>query len=242
MITSYTTRTLFVRVSSRLLFLLLVARASVCLGQSFATPVDYTVGMSPTAVAVGDLNGDGKPDLAVANFNNQNVSVMLGTGDGTFSAKVDYVVGGSPIAIVIADLNSDGKPEFVNSFNALSNAQYVSTLMDRYSLTQITTPDPSAPDGTNKVTLTVTDLTNALNGGTLTRSQVLRAISDSDQIFSAEFFKAFVAMQYYGYLRRTPESGGYNAWLNYLNANPSDFRTMVNGFMNSIEYRLRFGP
>jgi hypothetical protein len=50
-----------------------------------------------------------------------------------------------------------------------------------------------------------------------------------------------VAMQYYGYLRRTPEDAGYTAWLNYLNAHPTDFRTMVNGFMNSIEYRLRFG-
>jgi hypothetical protein len=48
-------------------------------------------------------------------------------------------------------------------------------------------------------------------------------------------------MQYYGYLRRTPESTGYQAWLDYLNTHPGDFRTMVNGFMNSTEYRLRFG-
>jgi hypothetical protein len=48
-------------------------------------------------------------------------------------------------------------------------------------------------------------------------------------------------MQYYGYLRRTPEAAGYNAWLDYLKANPSDYRTMVGGFVNSAEYRLRFG-
>jgi hypothetical protein len=48
-------------------------------------------------------------------------------------------------------------------------------------------------------------------------------------------------MQYYGYLRRTPDAPGFNAWLNYLTAHPDDFRTMVNGFMNSQEYRLRFG-
>jgi hypothetical protein len=95
---------------------------------------------------------------------------------------------------------------------------------------------------TNKVTLTTTDLTNQLNGLTLTRAQVLRAIADSDQVFSLEFDKAFVAMQYCGYLRRTPEQAGFNAWLDYLNAHPSDWRTMVNGFMNSAEYRLRFGP
>ena len=135
------------------------------------------------------------------------------------------------------------RQEFMNAFASLSNAQYVAALMGRYNLTQITTPDPATPDGTTKVTLTSTDLANRLNGigGTLTRAQVLRAIADSDQVFNAEFNQAFVAMQYYGYLRRTPEPPGYNAWLNYLNAHPTDSRTMVNGFMNSIEYRLRFG-
>jgi hypothetical protein len=133
--------------------------------------------------------------------------------------------------------------EFTNTYGG-TNAEYVTTLMGRYGLTQITTPDPAAPDGTIKVTLTSTDLTNRLNGvgGTLTRAQVLRAIADSDQVFSLEFNQAFVAMQYYGYLRRIPEPAGFNSWLDYLNAHPTDSRTMVNGFMNSTEYRLRFGP
>jgi uncharacterized repeat protein (TIGR01451 family) len=135
------------------------------------------------------------------------------------------------------------RQEFINGYASLSNAQYVAALMGRYSLTQITTPDPATPDGTNKVTLTSTELENRLSGigGTLARAQVLRAIVDSDEVFNAEYNQAFVAMQYYGYLRRTPETAGYNAWLNYLNAHPTEVRTMVNGFMNSIEYRLRFG-
>jgi hypothetical protein len=49
-------------------------------------------------------------------------------------------------------------------------------------------------------------------------------------------------MQYFGYLRRDPEPTGFNAWLAFLNANPTDFRTMVFGFVNSQEYRGRFGP
>jgi hypothetical protein len=49
-------------------------------------------------------------------------------------------------------------------------------------------------------------------------------------------------MQYFGYLRRDPETQGFNDWLNHLTVtHPGDFRSMVNGFMNSIEYRLRFG-
>jgi hypothetical protein len=48
-------------------------------------------------------------------------------------------------------------------------------------------------------------------------------------------------MQYFGYLKRDPEEEGYNAWLRYLNANPGDFRNMIHGFVNSAEYRSRFG-
>lgn len=133
------------------------------------------------------------------------------------------------------------RTEFVSAYGAMSNSTYVATLMGRYGLSSITTPDPANPDGT-KVTLTTADLTNQLNAGTLTRAQVLRAIVQSDQVsLNLEAVNAFVASQYYGYLRRTPDTGGFNSWVNYLSAHPSDFRTMVNGFMNSIEYRLRFG-
>ena len=134
------------------------------------------------------------------------------------------------------------RPEFLTAYNGLSDAQYVATLMGRYGLTQITTPDPAVPDGSTKLTFTSTDLQNRLTAATLTRAQVLRAIADSDQVFSAEFNNAFVSMQYFGYLRRAPEAAGLNAWLNYLNTHPGDSRTMVQGFMNSAEYRLRFGP
>ncbi|HYX41335.1 MAG TPA: carboxypeptidase regulatory-like domain-containing protein, partial [Pyrinomonadaceae bacterium] len=131
------------------------------------------------------------------------------------------------------------RQEFVNAYGALSNTAYVAQLLNRYGLTQITTPDPQQPDSTVKVTLTQTDLVNRLNAQTLTRAQVLRAIVQSDEVsLNREAVNAFVAAQYYGYLRRTPETGGFNSWVNYLTAHPTDFRTMVNGFMNSTEYRL----
>jgi hypothetical protein len=76
----------------------------------------------------------------------------------------------------------------------------------------------------------------------VTKAQVLRAIAQSDEVTNIEAVRAFVASQYYGYLRRTPDTAGLNAWMNYLTTHPNDFRTMVNGFMNSQEYRLRFGP
>src|SRR5262249_2693379 len=109
--------------------------------------------------------------------------------------------------------------------------------------TTIHTPDPANPDGGTKVTLTTTDLSNGLNSSTLTRAQVLRAIAQSDEIsLQLEAVNAFVGSQYYGYLRRTPDTGGFNSWVNYLKQNPTNFRTMVHGFLDSNEYRLRFGP
>ncbi|HEX8071239.1 MAG TPA: hypothetical protein VF546_14885, partial [Pyrinomonadaceae bacterium] len=135
------------------------------------------------------------------------------------------------------------RPEFQTAYGGVSNAAYVNALLGRYQLSQITTPDPANPDGTTKVTLTSAQLTSQLNAGALTRAQVLRAVVQSDEVSQQrEAVNAFVAAQYYGYLRRTPEPQGFDNWVNYLTSHPGDFRTMVNGFMNSTEYRLRFGP
>jgi hypothetical protein len=133
------------------------------------------------------------------------------------------------------------RQEFHEIYDPLTNEEYLIALMGRYQLTSLTTPNPAAPDGTAKVTLKITDLQDALNAGTLTRAQVLRAVADSDEVAAAEYNSAFVASQYYGYLRRTPEASGYQAWLKVINEDPNNVRIMVNGFMNSTEYRLRFG-
>lgn len=133
------------------------------------------------------------------------------------------------------------RPAFVNNFGTRTNADYVTALMGRYGLSSIRTPEPAAPDGATKLTLSSVDLINRLTTGTLTRAQVLRAIADSDQVGALEFNKAFVAMQYYGYLRRAPEEDGYQSWLRVINRDPNNIRLMVDGFMNSVEYRLRFG-
>jgi hypothetical protein len=76
---------------------------------SLAAAVNYPAGNGPVAVAVGDLNGDGIPDLAVANRNSSEVSVLIGNGNGTFRAAVNYPVGALPTAVACGDFNMDGK-------------------------------------------------------------------------------------------------------------------------------------
>jgi glucose/arabinose dehydrogenase len=136
------------------------------------------------------------------------------------------------------------RPEFRTTYDALSNTDYVNALLDRYALQQINTPDPQNPESTGRVTLTRAELISRLGatgGQSLTRAQVLRALVESDEIAAREFNGAFVAMQYYGYLRRTPEEAGYQDWLRVIDQDANNVRLMVNGFMNSTEYRLRFG-
>src|SRR5262249_4535526 len=85
----------------------------------------------------------------------------------------------------------------------------------------------------------VSDLT--ANNNDAGRATALRAIVDSQEEQNQEFNSAFVYMQYVGYLRRDPEPAGYSAWLTYLNPHPGDFNTMVWGFLDSVDYRARFG-
>jgi hypothetical protein len=74
---------------------------------TFQSPVENTVGLQPQNLAVGDFNGDTKPDLAVSNYASNTVSILLGNGNGTFQPHVDY--GGVTGTIVTGDFNGDGK-------------------------------------------------------------------------------------------------------------------------------------
>ena len=93
-------------------------------------------------------------------------------------------------------------------------------------------------------------LSDGHSAGTKNRAQVLRAIAEHQNLVDAEFNRAFVLMQYFGYLRRSPNSGpdadhtGYDFWLTKLNQFKGDFRRaeMVKAFITSSEYQQRWGP
>ena len=116
------------------------------------------------------------------------------------------------------------RAEFKAIYDALSNSAYVDKLEQTAGVTL-----------SNKA-----DLVNALNTATQTRAQVLRTVIESQPVFDKFFNRGFVSMQYFGYLRRDPDSIGFQNWVNTLNADPSNFRHMIFGFIYSTEYRNRF--
>ncbi|MEI8288547.1 MAG: FG-GAP-like repeat-containing protein [Verrucomicrobiota bacterium] len=86
---------------------------------SFAARVDLVAGNGPAGLAIGDLDGDGNPDLAVVNAGNATISVLrnLGTGGNittnSFAAKVDFACPANPFPIAIGDMDGDSKLDLV---------------------------------------------------------------------------------------------------------------------------------
>ena len=94
---------------------------SVLLGNgdgTFQSQVTYETGQNPQAIAIADINGDGKPDLIVGNtgssyYPGDTISILLGNGNGTFQTQQALATGDAPASIVATDVNGDGKIDLV---------------------------------------------------------------------------------------------------------------------------------
>jgi hypothetical protein len=100
---------------------------------TFAAQQTFAVGSAPVGAAVADFNGDGRPDLALVNYNDGTVSVLLnttaaGAAAPAFTAQAPFTVGVNPGFVVAADFNGDGRPDLavVNT-----NSKTVSVLLNR---------------------------------------------------------------------------------------------------------------
>ncbi len=149
-------------------------------------------------------------------------------------------------AAFVADFMQRG--EFQAIYGGLTSsataAQFIAKLEEKAGVTlpATTTTLPGQPPQYGR-----NELIQKMASGEFTAAQTLRAFIEQKVVFDAFFFRAFVAMQYFGYLLRDPDDAGYNDWVDVLTNGrgtipPGDFRHLIFGFVWSVEYRQRFGP
>ncbi len=119
-------------------------------------------------------------------------------------------------------------PEFTSTYGSLSNSQFV-TLVYNNVLGR-------APDAGG-----LSFWTGQLDTAARNRGQVMTGFSESAEYQSLSYSKVYVTMMYVGMLRRSPDTGGFNFWVNYLNTGNSG-QALINGFLGAAEYHTRFLP
>jgi hypothetical protein len=116
--------------------------------------INYAAGSVPEAVCSADFNSDGKVDLMVANTGGNNISLLLGTGTGSFSVPTNFTVGINPISIITADFNGDTK---VDIAVANANSDNISILLGNGLGNFTTSSTPSTGASTSPRCITVGD-------------------------------------------------------------------------------------
>jgi hypothetical protein len=98
---------------------------------SFKAKQDYAVGAMPWGLDIGDLNRDGVPDIATANYLEHTISVLYGVAAGGFSPKVDWPTDYTPREVRIGDLNRDGKPDLITTNYGGGSGRTISVLLGK---------------------------------------------------------------------------------------------------------------
>ncbi len=126
---------------------ILLGNGSGSFTQAAGSP--FSAGSNPFSVAVGDFNLDGKPDLAIANYNSANVTILLGNGSGGFTEPAGSPVsaGNSPASVAVGDFNLDGKPDLAVANTITFGTVTILLGNGNGGFTQAPGPPPSVGNG-----------------------------------------------------------------------------------------------
>jgi hypothetical protein len=187
------------------------------------------------AVSTSTIGGTHQLQVPIVRFNEfLSDAQQIGQGVVVGQAGWEQVLENNKVAFIAGFVQ---RSSFANSYPmSMSAAQFVETL---------NTNAGGVLSASER-----NQLVSDLDSRSKTRAQVLRAIAEDVDFANMERSRAFVLMQYFGYLRRNPnhppdsDHSGYDFWLTKLNQFNGNFvnAEMVKAFLVSTEYRLRFGP
>ncbi len=134
---------------------------------SFATQQTFATGSEPFSVTAADVNGDGQPDLIVANYNSNTVAVLLnttapGAATPSFATQQTFATGGEPISVTAADINGDGKPDLIVANYGSNGAGNTVSVLLNTTAPGATTPSFASQQtfttGSSPISVTVADV------------------------------------------------------------------------------------
>ncbi|OCR02496.1 hypothetical protein BCD67_01010 [Oscillatoriales cyanobacterium USR001] len=130
---------------------------------TFAPQITFPTDKRSASVKIGDINGDGKPDLAVANFGINSLLLFLnttptGATTPTFAPQVNLTISSNSASVSIGDINGDGKPDLVTANNGTKNASILLNTTPKGAATPTFAPEVTFPNGDKSLALTLGDL------------------------------------------------------------------------------------
>jgi 6-phosphogluconolactonase (cycloisomerase 2 family) len=177
-----------------------ISTAGALSASSFAPRVDYSTGYSPTGVALADLDGDGRPDMVIANQQSNTMSVYLNSATPgiinalSFATKLDFITGTNPQYPVLADIDGDKKPDIIiNIYGGTNISVFRNTFTTGSLSTSSLAPYVDIPTGTKPYFAAAGDLDGDGKTDLVVANQssnsisILRNIATSGSITTASF-------------------------------------------------------
>jgi hypothetical protein len=159
----------------------LLIASEAAAGELFPSRI-FEVGRRPVSVAVADFDGDNAPDVVTANYQSDDVSVLLGNGDGSFQAALSFVVSEGPNSVAVADLDGDGVPDIVTASDYSGD---VSVLLGNGDGSFQAAAPFAVPNGPHSVAVADFDADSAPDIVTADGSEVSVLLGNGDGSFQA---------------------------------------------------------